>query len=57
MDGFKTSNRHLAEQGVNTLLILAKRDGRQHRFINPDGSVSSYETAEDQQDSQREYLS
>ena len=56
MDNFKTSNRHLASEGVNTLLILAKRDGRQHRFINPDGSVSSYETAEDQRNSQREYL-
>jgi hypothetical protein len=56
MDGFKTSNRHLAEHGVDTLHILASRDGKKHFFCNPDGTVSSLNIAEEQRDSQREYL-
>ena len=57
MDGFKTSNRHLANKGVHTLAILAKRTGKTHHFLNPDGTVSSYETAEEQREANREYLS
>jgi hypothetical protein len=56
MDAFKTSNRHLAEHGVDTLHILASRDGKKHFFCNPDGTVSSLNIAEEQRDSQREYL-
>jgi hypothetical protein len=56
MDGFKTSNRHIAEHGVETLNILANRTGKRHFFLNPDGTVSSYKTAEEQRNSQREYL-
>lgn len=42
---------------VATRLILNRALGGENYYVNPDGTISSYDAAEEQQESNQEYLS
>lgn len=41
---------------IETVTILERREQRRLAYVNADGSISSFRTAGEQQESNREYL-
>lgn len=52
-----TSTHSDRTTALNTIVILNKTNNKNNRYVNSDGTISSYTAAEEQRESNAEYMS